>query len=117
MAWLLERGKNDDCDMMDDSSCSLADQSLSAASEHYQEVLGHQTDMKLRRTYTVRSYDKKPSELMTISKSDLFRMKIEHYKEFDDLFDGTVSLLHKIINIKVYAMSTCSEMFADHQNK
>lgn len=40
VAWLLERGKQDDCDLMDDS-CSLADQSLSAASEEYQEILGH----------------------------------------------------------------------------
>ena len=44
-------------------------------------------------------------------------MKIEHSKEFEDLFDGTVGLLHKIISIKLYAMETCGQMLKDHYDK
>ena len=98
----------------DDISCSEPDCNLSLASDDYQKILSFETDMELRRSFTARSYGQKPSELMTISKKDLYRMKMEFNNEFDDLFDGSVGLLHKIIGVKLYAMDACNQLLDDH---
>ena len=64
-------------------------------------------EVNLRRSFTVRSAQVGSSELLSINKHDLFRMKIEFRECFAEFFQGGIKELEKTITIKIYSMEWC----------
>lgn len=48
-------------------------------------------------------------ELLSLSKQDLIRMKIEFGECYDDMFTKSFQSLQKIMNVKVFAMESCAK--------
>lgn len=100
---------NEEDDISDlDSNSDSSDEFNSVQSHglHMLNLHAFDPDVEVKRSFTVRSYKDSNTELMSISKKDLFSMKIEHFDEYQDLFKGSVSMLRKMIILKLYAMDT-----------
>ena len=63
--------------------------------------------MFLKHSFTVRSCDNEPTEMLSMTKQDMLRMKIEFIECYDDLFTEGFKSLQKTMTIKLYAMEQC----------
>lgn len=64
--------------------------------------------MEMKRSFTARATDNQETEMLTINKDDLFRLKIEFAEIFAEFFNNAFGELQKTISYKLYAMDLCN---------
>lgn len=97
----------EDAGSADSNSCS--DESSRDSERCSASALENWFNMFLKRSFTVRSDEFEPTEMLQLEKQDLFRMRLEYTEIYDELFSEAFDTLQKTMSIKLYAVEKCQK--------